>query len=181
MRIALAAILALSLAGCATYAPLPTVSNVDLPRYAGTWYEIARIPNRFEKGCVAVTATYTLRADGRVDVLNRCELEHLGGSVDQAQAVARVVDDATNAKLAVQFFWPFHGDYWVLALDRDYQWAIVGTPSRDYLWILSRTPQMKPSLYGLLVDRAAELGFDTKRLQLTPQVATPAKALSPRI
>jgi apolipoprotein D and lipocalin family protein len=169
MRCRLAVLFVLSLSACAAHAPLPTVSHVDLDRYAGTWFEIARLPNRFERGCVAVTATYTARADGRIDVLNRCREERLDGTVDEAHAVARVVDDSSNAKLAVQFFWPFDGDYWIVALDAGYQWAVVGTPSRDYLWILSRTPHMKPSLYALLVERAASLGFDTKRLELTPQ------------
>ncbi|MEO8605760.1 MAG: lipocalin family protein, partial [bacterium] len=116
MRRYLAVLLALSLAACAAHAPLATVSHVDLTRYAGTWYEIARLPNRFERGCVAVSATYTARPDGRIDVLNQCREERLDGTLDEAHAVARVVDDATNAKLAVQFFWPFSGDYWVIAL-----------------------------------------------------------------
>ncbi len=123
-----------------------TVNHVDLKRYIGTWYEIARLPNSFQKQCARnTTATYTLRDDGRIDVLNKCTKSD--GDVSQANGVARIVDTTTNAKLEVsfvrflgiQFFW---GDYWIIGLDSEYRYAIVGTPSRKYGWILSRTPAL---------------------------------------
>jgi apolipoprotein D and lipocalin family protein len=159
-------LLALLLGGCATSAPLPTVSSVDLSRYAGTWYEIARLPNRFQRGCIASQATYTARPDGALDVLNRCRLDRPDGEIETAHAVAWPTD-ASHAKLAVQFMWPFRGDYWIIALDPDYGWAVVGTPSRETLWILSRTPTMRPTLYDRLVERAQTLGFDTTALVRT--------------
>lgn len=158
------ALLALLLGGCATAsAPLPTVAKVDLSRYAGTWYEIARLPNRFQRDCIAAQATYTARLDGELDVVNQCRRQRPDGETETAHAVAWPTD-ASHAKLAVQFIWPFRGDYWIIALDPDYRWAMVGTPTREYLWILSRTPTMRPTLYDRLVERAQALGFDTAAL-----------------
>ena len=135
--------------GCATTAterlrlpPLRTVEHVDLQRYLGTWYEIASFPQRFQRGCTATTATYAMRADGQIDVLNRCRKGSLDGPEKSAHGIARVVDRSTNAKLKVSFFRPFWGDYWIVDLAGDYSYAVVGHPSRDYLWILSRTPSM---------------------------------------
>jgi len=162
-------LLAMVLAACATQTPLATVPHVDLQRYSGTWYEIARYPNRFEGDCVAVCAAYAVRPDGRIDVLNACRQGRFDGPAQEVRGVARAVEDASNAKLRVQFFWPFSGDYWIIGLDADYQWAVVGTPSRDYLWILSRAPHMHGALYRQLVEDAAALGFDPGRLQLTAQ------------
>ena len=127
------ALLATLLAGCAhapSGPPLRTVDRVDLQRYLGKWYEIATIPMSFQKGCVGVTAVYTLRPDGDVDVVNTCRKETLDGPERSAQGKAWSVDPS-NAKLEVQFFWPFHGSYWVIDLDPDYRWAVVGHPSRD--------------------------------------------------
>jgi len=146
--------------------PLRTVPWVDLERYAGVWYEIARLPNRYEKDCVAnVTATYTLRPDGQVEVLNQCQTA--SGRVKRSQGVARVVDPATNAKLKVTFFWPFAGDYWILELGTQYEYAVVGEPERNYLWSLSRNPQMQEEVYQELLQRAAAHGYDTQRVQRT--------------
>lgn len=125
-----------------------TVKQVDLSRYIGTWYEIAKIPNSFQKQCARnTTATYTLRDDGRIDVINKCTKSD--SSVDEAKGIARVVDTTTNSKLEVSFvrilgiqlFW---GDYWIIGLDDNYRYAIVGTPSRKYGWILCRTPVLSP-------------------------------------
>lgn len=146
-----------------------TVPALDLQRYAGQWYEIARFPHRFEENCVGVTATYSLRPDGRVDVVNRCLDKTLDGRVRLARGVARVPNPNESAKLRVRFFWPFEGDYWVLALGANYDYALVGAPKRDYLWILSRTPHMDETLYASLVEQAGEAGFDTTRLTRTPQ------------
>jgi len=150
-------------------APLQVVPSVDLERYLGTWYEIATIPQRFQKGCVGVTARYTLRNDGDIDVVNTCRKQTLDGEVRTAHGKAWVVDRATNAKLKVRFFWPFSGDYWIIGLDEDYRWAVVGHPDRTYLWILSRTPQMDGALYDELLRRIAAQGYDLGKIQKTLQ------------
>jgi apolipoprotein D and lipocalin family protein len=151
-----------------------TVAHVDLARYAGQWYEVARFPNRFQNQCVGdVVVFYALRQDGRVDVTNTCRTKD--GSRDEAKGVARVVaDDGSNARLKVRFAPAFltwlpmvWGDYWILALADDYSYAIVGDPGRDYLWFLSRTPAISDELYESLRERAAAQGFDVARLQRT--------------
>jgi apolipoprotein D and lipocalin family protein len=148
-------------------APLPTVAHVDLPRYLGTWYEISSFPQSFQKGCTATTATYKSRADGDIDVINRCRKDSVDGPEKVAEGRARVVDKTTNAKLEVSFFRPFWGDYWVVALGDNYEYAVVGHPSRDYLWILSRSPTMAADLYASVVHRLSLLGYETKRLKRT--------------
>ena len=126
--------------------PVATVQEVNLERYVGVWYEIARIPNRFQKKCVrGTTAEYTLREDGRITVVNQCFKKD--GNLDDAKGVAKVVDTTSNAKLKVSFVsflgWrPFWGDYWVIGLDEGYEWAVIGTPDRKYGWILARTPAL---------------------------------------
>ncbi|WP_270937877.1 lipocalin family protein [Falsiroseomonas oryzae] len=173
-RLTLLALLALG--ACATppqRAPVQTVAAVDLQRYLGTWYEIARFPNSFQDGrgrrCVETTATYTLRPDGQVGVTNRC----LDAADNNREAVAEgrayAVEGSNNARLRVTFFWPFYGDYWVIGLEPTYRWAVVGSPGRDYLWILSRTPGMSAGDYAAAVGAAAAQGFDVSRLQPTPQ------------
>ena len=174
--------LALS-AGCATSTterlrlpPLQTVAHVDLSRYLGTWYEIANFPQSFQRGCTATTATYTLRADGDIDVLNRCRKGSVDGEEKSALGRARVVDRATNAKLEVSFFRPFWGDYWIIDLSDDYSYAVVGHPGRDYLWILARTPTMAEATYQSLVTRLEAQGYETSRLVRTLQVTGPPPA-----
>ena len=152
--------------------PLQTVERVDLGRYAGKWYEIATIPMSFQKGCTGVTANYTIRPDGDVDVVNTCRKETLDGPERQATAKAWSVDPS-NAKLVVRFFWPFTGDYWIIDLDPDYRWAVVGHPSREYLWILSRTPQMDPATYDGILARLRAQSYDTTKLVKTPQLPGP--------
>lgn len=149
--------------------PLEVVPRVDLQRYLGTWYEIATIPQRFQKGCVGVTAHYALRPDGDIDVVNVCRRETLDGKESSIRGKAWIVDKTTNAKLKVRFFWPFTGAYWIIELDKDYQWAVVGHPDRTYYWILSRTPQMDPALYDELIRRAAAKGYDTGKIKKTLQ------------
>ena len=174
-RIACLAVLTLALAGpphAMSGQELPavrTVESVDLRRYAGDWYEVARFPNRFQRRCLGdVRATYTVRPDGRLDVLNQCRTE--GGAID-AKGIARVVDTRTSAKLKVRFapaalsFLPFvWGDYWILGLAADYSWSVVGSPDRNYLWILSRTPGLPSPVLGAAVDIARVNGFDAGRL-----------------
>ncbi len=163
-----------ALAGCSASTterlglpPLETVPRVDLARYVGTWYEIASFPQSFQKGCVATTATYAIRADGDVDVLNRCRKDALDGKEKSALGRARVVDRATNAKLEVSFFRPFWGDYWIVDLGAGYDWAVVGHPGRDYLWILSRAPTMPEATYAGILERLQAQGYDTTRLKRT--------------
>jgi apolipoprotein D and lipocalin family protein len=144
-------------------ATVQTVSSVDLRRYTGVWYEIARLPNRFQKNCTSdVTATYTLRDDGKIRVLNQCLDE--SGKRKSAEGTARVVEGTSNAKLKVTFFWPFYGDYWILDLGSNYEYAVVGEPRRKYFWILSRTPQFNDQLYKQILERGARQGYDLTRL-----------------
>ncbi len=174
LRLPLALLLPTSLAALPATAPPPplrTVPHVDLARYAGTWYEIANYPQRFQKGCTGTTATYTLRPDGTVEVLNRCALGSLDGRLKEAKGRAKVVDRRSNAKLEVTFFWPFRGDYWVIDLGREYEYAVVGHPSRKYLWILSRTPTMAPDVYEGILERLRAQGYDPGRLVRTLQPA----------
>jgi len=143
------------------------VPAVDLKRYAGRWHEIARLPNRFQRDCAGdVTATYALRPDGKIAVLNECRAAD--GRTKSARGTARIASKGgPNTKLKVSFFWPFSGDYWIIGLDPDYRWALVGGPGRDYLWILSREPSMDEDLYGRVVDLAERRGYDVSRLLKT--------------
>jgi apolipoprotein D and lipocalin family protein len=153
---------------------LRLVESVDLTRYAGRWYEAARFPNRFQDQCAGdVLVHYALRTDGRVDVVNRCRTAE--GGVDEARGVARKAGDGkNNARLEVRFapailsFLPsVWGDYWIIGLGPEYTWAVVGTPSREYLWILSRTPEMTAASYERAVEIARGNGFDITRLVRT--------------
>ena len=174
----LLALLLAAAAGCAATPPAPdaprTVQAVDLARYAGVWYEVARFPNRFQDGsgvsCADTTATYTPRPDGRVGVVNRCRNAAAGGAERVAEGRAYAVEGSGNARLRVSFFWPFYGDYWVLGLAPDYRWAVVGDPRREYLWILSRVPVMAADDYAAALAVARREGFDTGRLLRTPRL-----------
>jgi lipocalin len=147
------------------------VEKVDLERYAGTWYEIARFPHSFEKNLVGVTATYTLRPDGKVDVLNKGYKNSLDGKLKTAKAFAKVPDPGNTGRLKVFFFWPFGADYLILELDQEnYQYALVGSSTSNYLWILSRTPQMDQDIYDMLVSKALERGYDVSRIEKVPQI-----------
>jgi len=151
-------------------APLDVVDQVDVERYMGRWYEIARYPNFFQGAdCVATTAEYTLLDDGRVRVINRCRRGALDGAEESIEGVARVVDSDTKAKLKVRFFGPFEGNYWIIGLDPEYRWAVVGEPSRSFLWILSRTPVMSEDVYADIVTRLPEQLYDPERLIRTLQ------------
>ena len=169
----LSALLLVSLAAGPEPPPLETVPDVDLSRYLGTWYEIATIPQKFQKGCVAVTATYSLRPDGDIKVVNACRRDSLAGKPKSATGKAWVVDRKTNAKLKVRFFWPFSGDYWIIELDSiEYRYAVVGHPSRKYLWILCRQPQMDEALYRELLARIEGHGYDLPEIKKTLQPET---------
>ena len=155
------------LLACATgqAPPLAVVPQVELARYMGTWYEIASYPTWFQKGCAASTAAYVLNPDGTVDVLNQCRKD---GEIVAARGTAWAPDPSVPAKLRVRFFWPFSGDYWIIDLGSDYEYAVVGHPSRDYLWVLSRTPRMEADLYARILARLQRNGYDPSRLVRTP-------------
>jgi len=150
-----------------------TVESVDLARYVGLWYEIARIPNRFQKQCQqGTTAEYTLREDGRIKVKNRCLTDD--GDWDEAEGLAKMEDLESNAKLKVSFFsllgWrPAWGDYWVIGLHDEYQWAIVGTPDRKYGWVLSRTPELDEGEMNNIFAILKINGFNQNDFILSPQ------------
>jgi apolipoprotein D and lipocalin family protein len=151
--------------------PLEVVSSVDLKRYAGRWYEIARFPHRFQEGCVNSQATYTLRQDGKIEVINQCTKGTQGGKTSSVRGTAWVVDTKTNAKLKVRFFWPFTGDYWIIDLGENYEYAVVGHPSRSYLWVLSRTPEMEEALYRRILEKLRnQFYYDVSKLTKTPRI-----------
>ncbi len=149
--------------------PVETVKAVDLGLYMGKWFEIAAFPQKFQKGCHCTTAEYELTAKGTVRVVNTCRRGGPDGKVSRARAKGWVVPGSGNARLKVQFFWPFKGNYWIIDLAGDYSYAVVGDPTRKYLWILARTPRMDPVLYAEIVARTAAQGFDTSRLVLSDQ------------
>ncbi|MHB8880467.1 MAG: lipocalin family protein [Thermodesulfovibrionales bacterium] len=150
--------------------PLETVSHVDLNRYMGVWYEIARYPNSFQKGCAGSRATYALLDDGKVSVLNECYAGSVSGKLKSAQGRAWVADKETNAKLKVSFFWFFSGDYWIIDLADDYSYAVVGHPKRKYVWVLSRNKIMEDTTYEGILRRLAEKHhYDTSKLIKTIQ------------
>lgn len=156
--------------------PLTVVPSVDLVRYSGQWYEIARLPNRFQKKCAGeVTANYTLRPDGKITVLNRCRLED--GKEIKAEGMARLgAKGQPNSMLKVRFAPAFlsfipqvWGDYQIIALSADYTHAVVGDPGREYLWILSRSPRMDEATFNRLMEEARAQGFNVSLLQKTRQ------------
>lgn len=147
--------------------PLTVVDKVDLNRYLGKWYEIASYPAWFQKECTGSTAEYRLMPDGKIQVINRCRKGSLDGPLKEAEGKAEVVDTVSNAKLKVWFFWPFKGNYWIIDLDDNYQWVVVGEPSRKYLWVLSRTPKMDEALYHQITAKLPQKGYDPEKLRKT--------------
>ena len=145
---------------------LEVVPKVELEKYLGKWYEIAHLPAKFQEGCNETTATYTLLDNGTISVLNECKRND---KVKLARGKAKVVDKTTNAKLKVTFFWPFYGDYWIIKLGNDYDYSVVGTPNRKYLWILSRTSKMNEELFSQLIEFVKAKGFDVGNLIKTSQ------------
>lgn len=167
---------ALLLAGCATVFSRHPVGNtavpqpaksVELDRYLGKWYELARYEQGFQKDCDGVTAEYALRGDGKISVLNMCRKPD--GKQTDAKGTAKIVDPTTRAKLKVSFFGPFYGDYWVLDHADDYSWSIVGEPSGRYLWLLSRDATPGQGKLDELIARARAMGYDTSMLRITKQ------------
>jgi len=160
-------LLSLFLIGCGSgnYAPLEVVDEVDINRYLGKWYEIARLPNSFQEDCYRSTAEYNLIDSETIRVVNSCFEDSINGELDQANGKAFVVEGTNNAKLKVQFFWPFKGDYWIIDLDKEnYSYAVVGAPSRKYLWILARETKLPEATLNQLLDNIQKKGFDTSKL-----------------
>jgi apolipoprotein D and lipocalin family protein len=172
-----ALVLSVTMSFAQASSPVRTVDSVDLDRYAGEWFEIARFPNRFQRDCTGgVRASYARRPDGRIEVINRCRTQD--GAIE-AQGVARVVDGRTSAKLKVRFapaalsFLPFvWGDYWILGLAPDYSWAVVGSPDRNYLWVLARAPSLEGGDFAAALAAARANGFDVGRLVKTSHAGT---------
>lgn len=149
-----------------------TVKHVDINRYSGRWYEIARFPHSFEKDLVGVTATYTLREDGKIDVLNQGYFKTLDGKLKQARGKAKIPNPEENARLKVSFFLFFYADYFILELDETaYQYALIGSSSDKYLWILCRHPEMPEETYHMLVSKAQARGYETDKLIVIEQRA----------
>lgn len=157
-------------------ASLKTVDSVDLKRYLGTWFEIARLPNSFQKKCVSdVSANYSMMEDNRIKVVNRCKKKN--GEFSQSEGVAKLANsDGTNSKLKVRFAPAFlsflgfvWGDYWIIELASDYSYAVVGEPSLEYLWILSRTPKLDRNVTMQLLENAKKQGYDISKIEMTKQ------------
>jgi len=157
--------------GCRAQESTPTAAgSVNIERYAGLWYDVASFPTRFQKDCHCTTAEYTLMPKGYVKVFNKCRKGGINKKESGITGKAFVVEGSNNTKLKVRFFWPFKADYWIVKLDADYKWAVVSTPDKNYLWLLSRTPQMPEPLIESIFKSLKEEGYDTERLKRTPQL-----------
>jgi len=141
-----------------------TVKGLNVEKYLGKWYEIARFNHRFERGLQGVTATYSMREDGKIKVVNSGFKGSINGPKSEAIGKAKIPNADDNAKLKVSFFWFFYGDYFVIELDKDYKWAAIGSSSDNYLWILSRTSQIEDSLYNDILAKLKSRGYDTSKL-----------------
>ncbi len=146
------------------------VKELDLEKYLGGWYEIARYDHPFERGLIGVTANYSMRDDGKIKVINSGYLQSRSGKLSEAIGKAKIPDPENEpAKFKVSFFWFFYSDYYVLELDQNYQWAIIGSSSDDYLWILSRTPQIDDNLYNALLEKLEKRGYNMSKLMKVAQ------------
>ena len=154
---------------------LLTATKVDLQKYMGKWHEISRLEHNFQKHCIGSHAEYTLRDDGEVEVINRCTDER-DGSPKEAKGRAWSIDPASNSRLKVSFFWPFRGDYWIIELGEKYDYSVVGSPDRKYLWILAREPVMDEVLYSTIVERLRKQGFPVDSLVRKPLAASSKNA-----
>jgi len=167
------ALLAVGMASCGPETSLVPVSELEVKRYLGTWYDVASFPQTFQEGCHCTTATYELRNDGDISVLNRCRKDAVDGEKSEATARAYIPDPAEPGKLKVEFFWPFAADYWVVDLGDEaaepYSHAVVSEPGQQYLWILSRTSAMDQQVYDAILERLGDVGFALDRLDKTPQ------------
>ena len=160
-------VLASALVSAQEAPPVASVAAVDLARYTGKWFEIGSFPMFFQRHCIGdTTADYGQRPDGAISVTNRCRTE---SGFDEATGKATVVEGGGNAKLKVSFFWPFRADYWIIGLDPEYRWAVVGNPNRRFLWILSRTPALPPEQLAAAKQAAEVQGYDLGQLRMTLQ------------
>jgi apolipoprotein D and lipocalin family protein len=168
LKIIIGIFMAFLFVGCGAKDPyLQTVDKVDIQKYKGTWYEIARFEHFFEKGCKNVTATYELKDNGKIKVINRCTNIEDG---EKKEAIGEAYAlDATNSKLKVSFFKPFYGDYWIIDLDKKYNYALVGSPNREYLWILSRTKTISEEVKNSILKNLPEHKFDKSKFIWTIQ------------
>ena len=165
-RLFIIALLASQSLMAADLPPVQSVPQVDLARYVGTWHEVARFPMYFQNQCVGdVTANYSQMDNGKIKVINRCRTKD--GEFDQAEGSASIVENTNNSQLKVSFFWPFRSDYWIIGLDPEYRWAVVGNPDRKYLWILSRSKTMTPSDLAAAKASAIAQGFDLTKLMMS--------------
>ncbi|MCB0419497.1 MAG: lipocalin family protein [Bdellovibrionales bacterium] len=145
--------------------PMKTVDFVDVDKYLGSWYEVASIPQSFQKDCFCSRAEYSLREDGHLRVVNSCNKKSHQGKISIVEGYAKIIDKNTNSKLKVTFFWPFFGDYWIIGLDADYRYSVVSSPDRSTLWVLSRTPILDPRLLQMALDDAKRQGLNLTKLQ----------------
>lgn len=166
-QILIMAIIFTFLQSCKTPSTLTTVKEVNIEKYAGLWYEIASYPTSFQKNCYCSTAKYTLSPKGYITVENRCRKDSVTGKIAGIKGKAFVVKNSNNTKLKVQFFWPFRGHYWIIGLASDYSWAVVSSPNRNYLWILSRSKTLDEATYQTIIDLVKSKGLDPDRLKKT--------------
>lgn len=157
-------IIATSCSNTKTMVNTQTVKELQLDKFLGKWYEIARFPHSFEKDLVGVTATYTMRDDGKIKVLNQGYKSTLDGKLSTAVGKAKIPDSKEPGKLKVSFFWFFYADYFVMELDENYEWAVIGSSSPDYLWILSRSSQIDENTYQDLINKIKDRGYNLDKL-----------------
>ena len=173
LKIIVFIIIADSLVSCKTQKTMidnTVVKELDIQKYLGKWYEIARFDHSFERGLVGVTAEYSMRDDGKIKVVNSGYKNSLDGKFSQAVGKAKIPDPINEpAKLKVSFFLFFYGDYYVMELDKEYQWVLIGSNSDAYLWILSRKPQIEKELYNELLDKLQIRGYDISKLIMVEQ------------
>ncbi len=162
----MALIIMLSYASICSEQKLPTVDRLDIKKYSGKWYEIAKLPNKFEKNLTCVTATYKLNDDDKINVINR-GYDTVKNKYTQSEGVAWRPNHDEPGQIYVRFFWPFKGKYWVMELDEDYSHVLIGSPSRKYLWILARNDTLDTKTYNSLLQKASALGFDTNKVTET--------------
>ena len=165
LEISICIFLSITLNSCKLQ-PLETVNEVNLDKYSGLWYEYAAFPTTFEKGCRCTTAEYTKNENGIIEAVNKCQKP---GKFSEIKGKAFVVENSNNTKLKVQFFWPFKADYWIIDLDKNYEWAVVGNESRKYLWILTRRTFLNQTTYQEIIERLEKKGFNVSKLQKTDQ------------
>jgi len=169
LTVAFGLLASLLLGACSKDAPLDTVPNVDLKRFQGKWYEVAKLPRPTQADCYGTIAVYTLTSDTTMNLVHQCNLGSLTGPLRESQANGVVSDPSVTAKLSVDFGGGFYGDYWIIDLGEHYEYAVVGHPTRQYLWIISRTPAMDATTLSAVIKHAQDKGFDTTHLQYTQQ------------